>query len=203
MDKIIDEMNKNIHKLKSDLKEHAVLENKIALSIFGDKVISWSKLRAYNLIPFYSELTGYKTDEMSTKEPKNKNNSYCYFGQSEIDKITSYNSRGVIEAEEYIISSGNHKVGIVKDFRGDFRVLTQLFFDSNGRYLECYSVTDDDEYFGYYYIYNDNNVSEIISVASNGLKPYVKLYLEYMDDGNLSRIYFKNDTKLVDVYCSN
>lgn len=203
MDKIIDEMNKNIHKLKGDLKEHAVLENKIALSIFGDKFISWSKLRSYNLIPFYSELTGYKTDKMLTKEPKNKNNSYCYFGQPEIDRIASYNSRGVIEAEEYIISSGNHKVGIVKDFRGDFRVLTQLFFDSNGRYLECYSVTDDDEYFGYYYIYNDNNVSEIISVASNGLKPYVKLYLEYMDDGNLSRIYFKNDTKLVDVYISN
>lgn len=203
MDKIIDEMNKKINQLKNELEDHEFLENKIASCSFNSNVVSWSKSRAYSLIPFYSELTGYKTDKMLTKEQKNKNNSYCYFRRPEIDRVVSYNSRGVIEAEEYIISSVNHKIGIMKDFRGDFRALTQLFFDSKGRYLECYSVTDDDEYFGYHYIYNENNVSEIISVASNGLKPYVTLYLEYMDDGNLRRIYFKNDMKLVDVYSSN
>ncbi|MFV8961068.1 hypothetical protein ABQ336_26990, partial [Serratia fonticola] len=61
MDKIIDEMNKKINQLKNELEDHEFLENKIASCSFNSNVVSWSKSRAYSLIPFYSELTGYKT----------------------------------------------------------------------------------------------------------------------------------------------
>ena len=63
-----------------------------------EKIISWSKVNAFSIIPFYNELTGFKSGEMLYKEPRSKKNTYCYSSKKEdIDKIISYNSKGEVE----------------------------------------------------------------------------------------------------------
>lgn len=203
MDEIVNKINENIAQIRSELDDYAILEKRIASKSFEDVVISWSKSRAYSLMPFYCELTGFQTDVMLTKEPKNKKNVYCYLGGAGIDRIISFNSKGGVESEEYILNYENYKIGIVKDFRGDFRSITKLYFDNDGRYTECYSVTDDDDFFGYHYIYNDGRISEAIAITSNGLKPYVRLYFGYANDGCLDSVYFKSDAKPVYIFNRN
>ncbi|AOM41325.1 hypothetical protein [Xenorhabdus hominickii] len=203
METLIKTMNNHLTKLKEELLSTAELDEKINNGSFGDTVLSWSKSRAYGVIPFYSELTGYSSDSMLKREPKNKKNAYCYIGNGNIDKIIRYNTRSEIEDIEYIIRTNNEVFSILKDFRGDFRSLTKLILDDQGKNQECYRVDDDGDFFGYHYIYNDDVISEIISMTHYNINACNSIYLEYDDTKNLEGIYFKNKGEKVYIYSIN
>ena len=76
MNEIADNIRGNLEDILSLLSSEEKLSKEISLNNCGDeKILSWSKTNAFSIIPFYNELTGFKTGEMQYKEPKNKKKS--------------------------------------------------------------------------------------------------------------------------------
>lgn len=206
----------NIHDVK-EVSENIRAELKIVQSLLSsedflntkvesinssdEKIISWSKVNAFSIIPFYNELTGFKSGEMLYKEPRSKKNIYCYSSKKEdIDKIISYNSKGEVEDVSFIIRDEAQFIEIRKNHRGEFVSLAQTFLDGEKKPVKSFFVNDDDNAVGYYYFYAGNKIEEILSVDINSPLPYVLLSCLYDEEGEIKEIYFYNKKGKVTVY---
>ena len=202
MNEIADNIRGNLEDILSLLSSEEKLSKEISLNNCGDeKILSWSKTNAFSIIPFYNELTGFKTGEMQYKEPKNKKNAYCYLSDSEVvKKIFSYNAKGNIEDTSYIIRDENEILEIRQNSRGEFIAISKTILDNENRALTSYFANDDDNASGYYYIYDGDRISEILTVSNHSPLPYVILSCEYDENGAINKIYFNNNKGEVVVY---
>ncbi|WP_246762633.1 hypothetical protein ACMGGR_18185 [Erwinia sp. BNK-24-b] len=199
-----EDIREKFDSLISLLSSEDALNQKLSQFHTGNKEkMLWSKTNAFSIVPFYNELTGFKTGEMQHKEPKNKKNVYCYFmdeDSGEINKVISYNSKGNVEDTSYIIREGNSSIEVRQDFRGDFIALSQTFFDGNKCPLSSYFASEDGNVSGYYYFYKNDKINEILAVSKNSPLPYVTLLCEYDENGIIKKIYFNKKEAQVVVY---
>lgn len=166
-----------------------------------EKIISWSKVNAFSIIPFYNELAGFKSGEMLYKEPGGKRNIYCYLSKEEdIDKVVSYNSKGEIEDVSFIIRDENQFLEIRKNYQGGIVSLAQAFLDDEKKPLRSFFVNDDDNAVGYHYFYASNKIDKILSVDMNSPLPYVLLSCLYDENCEIKEIFFYNKKGKVTVY---
>jgi len=202
MKEIADNIKKKLEDLSSLLCSKDIISSEItSINNNEEKVLSWSKLNAFSVIPFYNELTGFKSGEMQYKEPKNKKNVYCYLSNNEvINKILSYNSKGFVEDVSYIIRKNNSALEIKQDVNGENLAISQVFFDEEGRPVEAYYVNDDDNFSGYHYFYEENIINKILTVSNNSPLSYVILSCVYDDEKNIKEIYFENKNGKVNVF---
>lgn len=201
MKEVADGIRANLDEVQSLFSNEELLAKKIAsISHAESKVISWSKTNAFSIIPFYNELTGFKTGEMLSKEPKNKSNAYCYFSNNGlVDKIESYNSKGVVADTSYIIRDGNEALEIRQDVKGNYLAISRVFLNSQGQPSKAFFVNDDGNVSAYHYFYKDGRIDSILTVSNYSPLPYVILSCVY-DDGKISEIYFQNDKGKVVIY---
>lgn len=202
MKEIADKIRTGLDEIKSLLSSEKLLSEKIALANRSDKkVLSWSKTNAFSIIPFYNELTGYKSGKMQNKEPENKKNVYSYLSSDEfIDTVVSYNSKGVIEDTSYIIRDGDEVLEIKQNAKGDYISINQVFLDDQGLPLTAFFANDDDKASGYYYFYKDGKIDKILTVSNYSPLPYVILSCIYGDDNVINQIYFDNNRGRVIIY---
>lgn len=202
MQKIADKIKKKSNELSSLLYSKDIISSKIAsINNDGEKILSWSRLNAFSVIPFYNELTGFKNGDMQHKEPKNKKNVYCYLSNGElINKILSYSSKGVVEDVSYIIREVNSELEVRKDINGEILAISQVFLDEERRPVEAYYANDDDNITGYHYFYEGNIINKILTVSNNSPLPYVILSCIYDNENNLKEIYFENKNGKTNVF---
>lgn len=73
MKEVADGIRADLDEVQSLFSNEELLAEKISsISHTESKVVSWSKTNAFSIIPFYNELTGFKTGEILSKEPKKK-----------------------------------------------------------------------------------------------------------------------------------
>ena len=188
--------------VQSLLSSDGFLNSKVeSLNSSDEKIISWSKVNAFSVIPFYNELTGFKSGEMLYKEPRSKKNIYCYLSKEEdIYKVISYNSKGEIEDVSFIIRDENQLLEIRKNYRGEFVSLAKTFLDDEKKPLRSFFVNDDDNAVGYYYFYANGKIDKILSVDINSPLSHVLLSCCYDENGEIKEIFFYNKNGQVTVY---
>lgn len=202
MQEIADNIKKKLKDISSLLCSEDIISSEItSINNNEEKILSWSKLNAFSVIPFYNELTGFKSGEMQYKEPKNKKNVYCYLSDNGvINKILSYNSKGFVEDISYVIRKNNSALEIKQDVNGENLAISQVFLDEEGRPVEAYYVNDDDNVSGYHYFYEENIINKILTVSNNSPLPYVILSCVYDEEKNIKEIYFENKGGKVNVF---
>ncbi|HAY0630460.1 TPA: hypothetical protein JS389_000312 [Serratia marcescens] len=201
MKEIADNIRANLDEVQSLFSNEELLAKKIAsISHAQSKVISWSKINAFSIILFYNELTGFNTGEMLSKEPKNKSNAYCYFSNDDlVNKIDSYNSKGVVADTSYVIRDGDEVLEIRQDVKGNYLAISRVFLNSQGQPYKAFFANDDGNVSGYHYFYKDGRVDSILTVSNYSPLPYFILSCVY-DNGKISEIYFNNDKGKVVIY---
>lgn len=130
MKEVADGIRADLDEVQSLFSNEELLAEKISsISHAESKVVSWSKTNAFSIIPFYNELTGFKTGEILSKAPKNKSNAYCYFSNDGlVNKIDSYNSKGVVADTSYVIRDGDEVLEIRQDVKGNYLAISRVFF---------------------------------------------------------------------------
>lgn len=201
MKEVADGIRANLDEVQSLFSNEELLARKIAsIDHAESNVISWSKTNAFSIIPFYNELTGFKTGEMLSKEPKNKSNTYCYFSNDGlINKIESYNSKGVVADTSYVIRDVDEVLEIRQDVKGNYLAISRVFLNSQGQPSRAFFANDDGNVSGYHYFYKDGKIDSILTVSNYSPLLYVVLSCVY-DDGKISEIYFNNDKGKVVIY---
>ncbi|WP_455821248.1 hypothetical protein [Pseudomonas cerasi] len=202
MKEIADGIRADFDEVQSIFSNEDLLAKKVAyVSHAESKVISWSKTNAFSIIPFYNELTGFKTGEMVSKEPKNKSNVYCYFSNNDlVNKIDSYNSKGVVADTSYVIRESDEVLEIRQDVKRNYLAISRVFFNSQGKPSKAFFANDDDNISGYHYFYKGGRIDSILTVSNYFHLPYVILSCVYDDSGIISQIYFNNDKGKVVIY---
>lgn len=201
MKEVADGIRANLDEVQSLFSNEELLAKKIAsVSHAESKVISWSKTNAFSIIPFYNELTGFKTGEMLSKEPKNKSNAYCYFSNDDlVNKVDSYNSKGVVADTSHVIRDDDEIFEIRQDVKGNYLAISRVFLNSQGQPSKAFFANDDGNVSGYHYFYKDGRIDSILTVSNHSPLPYVILSCVY-DGGKISEIYFNNDKGKVVIY---
>lgn len=202
MQEIADKIKKKLDELSSLLYSNDIMSSKIN-SIKNDegRILSWSKLNAFSVIPFYNELTGFKSGDMQFKEPKNKKNVYCYISTNKlINKVLSYNSKGIVVDVSYVIRESNSELEIKQDINGETLAISKVFLDDGSRPVEAYYANDDDNMSAYHYFYEGGIIKKILTVSNNSALPFVILSCVYDDEGNIKKIYFENKNGKVNVF---
>ncbi len=201
MKEVADGIRADLDEVQSLFSNEELLAEKISsISHTESKVVSWSKTNAFSIIPFYNELTGFKTGEILSKEPKNKSNAYCYFSNDGlVNKIDSYNSKGVVADTSYVIRDGDEVLEIRQDVKGNYLAISRVFLNSQGQPSKAFFANDDGNLSGYLYFYKDGRIDSILTVSNYSPLPYVILSCVY-DDGKISEIYFNNNKGKVVIY---
>lgn len=129
MKEVADGIRADLDEVQSLFSNEELLAEKISsISHTELKVVSWSKTNPFSIIPFYNELTGFKIGEILSKEPKNKINAYCYFSNDGlVNKIDSYNSKGVVADTSYVIRDGDEVLEIRQDVKGNYLAISRVF----------------------------------------------------------------------------
>lgn len=202
MKHIAERIKKNLGKVSSLLSSKDFLLNRIeSINSENEEIKSWSKFNAFSIIPFYNELTGFKTGDMQYKEPKNKKNVYCYiYDNNSIIKVLSYNSKGNVEDTSYIIRKDSEIIEVRKKTKGDIVAISQIFLDAKNRPIEAYYANDDDNISGYHYFYDGSSINKILTVSNTSPLPYVILSCEYDNESKIKEIYFESDKGKVNVF---
>ncbi|GAA3589301.1 hypothetical protein GCM10023078_16230 [Gibbsiella greigii] len=130
MKHIAERIKKNLGKVSSLLSSKDFLLNRIeSINSENEEIKSWSKFNAFSIIPFYNELTGFKTGDMQYKEPKNKKNVYCYiYDNNSIIKVLSYNSKGNVEDTSYIIRKDSEIIEVRKKTKVTLWLFLKFFW---------------------------------------------------------------------------
>ncbi len=202
MQEIADKIKKKLDELSSLLYSNDIISSKIN-SIKNDEggEVSWSKLNAFSVIPFYNELTGFKSGDMQCKEPKNKKNVYCYLSNDKlVNKILSYNSKGIVEDISYVIREDNSELEIKQDINGETLAISKVFLNEEFRPIESYYANDDNNMSGYHYFYEGNIIKKILTVSNNSVLPFVILSCVYDNEENIKEIYFENKNGKINVF---
>lgn len=201
MKEVADGIRADLDEVQSLFSNEELLAKKIdSISHAESNVISWSKTNAFSVIPFYNELTGFKTGEILSKEPKNKSNAYCYFSNNDlINKVDSYNSKGVVADASYVIRDGDEALEIRRDIKGNYLAISRVFLNSQRQPSKAFFANDDGNVSGYHYFYKDGRIDSILTVSNYSPLPYVILSCVY-DEGKISEIYFNNDKGKVVIY---
>ncbi|WP_380184775.1 hypothetical protein [Kalamiella sp. sgz302252] len=202
MEKISENLRIKFDIVSSTLSAREELVGKIKkIHTCDNKNILWSKTNAFSIIPFYNELMGYKSGKMQFKNPRAKKNTYCYFASDEnIDKIVSYNSKGEVGDESFIVRENNEVMEIRREANGEFIALSQVFLDELKRPLTAYFVNDEGDITGYHYFYDGAFIKKILTVSNNSPLKFVILSCDYNTDGVIDRIYFINKGREVVIY---
>lgn len=146
----------------------------------------WSKFLACNVLPFYSELTGFKLDKLSDKEYKSANFKYT-FHNGKLILIEEFGRDRNVVGREYISYEGVNFISI--EFDEDcmpFRMkLVELEL---GIPVHGYMVDDLGMYWCYEYLNDGLRINSLRDYSKNSLKPFVGLKVSYNDEGGVDQL---------------
>jgi hypothetical protein len=165
---------------------------------FAPEEVFFSKGASYTIIPLELEMAGVAPSKAFDKEPASKKNLSRYFVRDgQVVKIESYNSQGLLDEVEFVRFFDGGLCSLRKNKYNEVLWL-KIVELKDGRVLRACRVDGDLEYWAYRYNWEGDRVSEVVSLASNGVAGTV-IKAEYVGS-TVVRLFFLNNGKEVDVY---
>lgn len=185
------------NQLFAEMKNISYLD-RFASANGGSSEILWSRGPSYSIIPFELEMSGVAPSITMSKEPSAKKNAQkLYLCEGKVLSVEYFNAHGVVHERETFFYSEHRCVSVKTNNHGEDLWLKMSELEM-GKTVRAGRVDSDSEFWTFRYDWENGTVKEITTLCSNSL-PGVVIYPEY-DDARLSRLYFLNEGKPIDVF---